>query len=470
MLKKTLSIALALIIILGLSSFAAPEASAALVATPTASTVMVNGSTVAFDAYNIGGSNYFKLRDLAYTINGTAKQFEVGWDSANNAIRLTSGRPYTPDKSEMSGKGTGNKTPRPTSSKIYLDGRAVSFTAYNIEGNNYFKLRDIGETFNFGVDWDAANKIIAIDTAKGYTPEGGGTLTLGDYISKSAPITTSKLLENYSMTEAERKCYDQLAAGITKLEITIEVTPISHMSAQKVIWILNATLIDVFWWGGGTYFAENNGIVTAVCPKYFYNNKFLCGVDESAMVFYTPPASVVAEAKAWIESGKAAVRNAINSMPMQAGMTPCELELAIHDWFSVNTKYEFNEGRGHEQLSSMYEAIINGRANCVGYTKAFQYIVSLLGIECHYINGVNNTGILHAWNAVKLDGEWYHVDVSSDSASSEYYGSLHYYYFFNRSDKYITDFGFIIGGSDYPSGVNPNIACTATKYAYENIT
>jgi hypothetical protein len=51
----------------------------------------VNGQSVAFNAYNIDGNNYFKLRDLAYALNGTEKQFEVGWDGAANAISLTSG-------------------------------------------------------------------------------------------------------------------------------------------------------------------------------------------------------------------------------------------------------------------------------------------------------------------------------------------------------------------------------------------
>ena len=52
------------------------------------------------------------------------------------------------------------------------DGSEVQFTAYHIEGNNYFKLRDIGEAFDFGVDWDEAAATIRIDTSKGYTPEG----------------------------------------------------------------------------------------------------------------------------------------------------------------------------------------------------------------------------------------------------------------------------------------------------------
>jgi hypothetical protein len=142
----------------------------ALTAKPTASKVLVNGASKSFDAYNISDNNYFKLRDLAYVLNGTEKQFAIGYDAATKAITLTSGQAYTPVGGELTGKGDGVKTPKPTASKIYLDGKEVSFTVYIIEGNNYFKLRDVGEAFDFGVNWDGANQTIVIDTSKGYTP------------------------------------------------------------------------------------------------------------------------------------------------------------------------------------------------------------------------------------------------------------------------------------------------------------
>src|SRR5665648_1033894 len=140
-------------------------------ATPTSSIVTVNDKAVAFDAYNINGNNYFKLRDLAYTLSGTGKQFAVGWDSANNSISLTSGNNYTSVGGEMTGKGSGSQTATLTSSRIYLNGNEVSFTIYNIGGNNYFKLRDIGKTFDFDVSWDGANNRILINTSESYTPD-----------------------------------------------------------------------------------------------------------------------------------------------------------------------------------------------------------------------------------------------------------------------------------------------------------
>lgn len=140
----------------------------AVTATPTASKVTVNGKNVAFSAYNIGGNNYFKLRDIAFALNGTAKQFEVGYDAVNNAITLTSGKAYTKVGGEMAAAESGNKNAMPTTAQVYLDGSETDLTAYNIGGNNYFKLRDLGQAIDFAVDYDGATNTIIIDTSKSY--------------------------------------------------------------------------------------------------------------------------------------------------------------------------------------------------------------------------------------------------------------------------------------------------------------
>ena len=147
------------------------ESLPALTVSPTSSAVLVNGEEIKFDAYLINDNNYFKLRDLAYVLNNTEKQFEVDWDEEINAILLTSGEPYTPVGGELTPKNPENKTPVQTTSKIYLNGKEVQFTAYNIDDNNYFKLRDIGEAFSFGVDWDEETNTVIIDTEKEYQAE-----------------------------------------------------------------------------------------------------------------------------------------------------------------------------------------------------------------------------------------------------------------------------------------------------------
>ncbi len=134
--------------------------------------VMVDGKPTVFTAYNIGGNNYFKLRDIAHSLNGTQRQFEVDWDQAGQTINLWSGRPYTTVGGEMFvDKYATNSTGTTTTADIYSDRVKISMSAYNIKNNNYFKLRDLGQTFNFATDWDNATRTIYIDTTKVYTPE-----------------------------------------------------------------------------------------------------------------------------------------------------------------------------------------------------------------------------------------------------------------------------------------------------------
>lgn len=145
---------------------------------PAAAKVLMNGRAMTLEAYTINDSNYFKLRDIAMAINGTEKQFEVSWDGANNAISLTANKAYTPAGGELSASETSiKKMAVITSLKIYLDGREIQLAAYNIGGNNYFKLRDIAKTLDFNVTWDKKAGTIGIDTSKAYDAEAGSGTT-----------------------------------------------------------------------------------------------------------------------------------------------------------------------------------------------------------------------------------------------------------------------------------------------------
>lgn len=140
-------------------------------AQPTASKVYVNGKEMDFQAYNIADNNYFKIRDIAMAISGSEKQYNVIWDAEKAAINLLKNTPYTPVGSEFA-KGDGAvMMAQATTSHIYLDGQITGFTSYNIGGSNYYMLRDLGEVFDFAVEWNGETKSIHIDTTKAYTKE-----------------------------------------------------------------------------------------------------------------------------------------------------------------------------------------------------------------------------------------------------------------------------------------------------------
>lgn len=136
-------------------------------AQPTTSPIYINNVKTNFEAYNINGNNYFKLRDVALALRGTQKQFEVGWDGEKNAISLSSKTPYSGKAGTVSTSKQQRKASR-TNSAIYVDGVKKDFTAYQINGNNFFKLRDLGQTLDFNVGWDSATQSVTIDTTRDY--------------------------------------------------------------------------------------------------------------------------------------------------------------------------------------------------------------------------------------------------------------------------------------------------------------
>lgn len=140
-------------------------------AVPTAAKVFVDNVQIEFEAYTIENNNYFKLRDLAQAVNNTTKNFEVEWDGTKNSINLLSATSYTSIGGELN-KGDGKpKSATLSTSIIYKDGKEIFLTAYAINGNNYFKLRDIAKAFDIGVTWDGATNTVGIDTSISYVEE-----------------------------------------------------------------------------------------------------------------------------------------------------------------------------------------------------------------------------------------------------------------------------------------------------------
>ncbi len=128
----------------------------------------IDGKAVAAAAYNVAGNNYFKLRDLAYLLNGTGAQFSVGYNKSANSVTIVTGEAYKPVGGELAPIGTGAKNAVSSAQTIYINGaKNSSLTVYNIDGNNYFKLRDLGGALGFAVDYDTARRTMLIATAAG---------------------------------------------------------------------------------------------------------------------------------------------------------------------------------------------------------------------------------------------------------------------------------------------------------------
>ena len=131
---------------------------------PSTANLTVNGELMPLSAYNIKGSHYFKLRDIACLLSDTGSQFEVLWDEVRQQISIISGETYTPVGGELEIAADTVRSYSQTASDIFVDGEQRGFDAYHIEGNNYFRLRDIAELMGFRVDWIEATLTVIITT------------------------------------------------------------------------------------------------------------------------------------------------------------------------------------------------------------------------------------------------------------------------------------------------------------------
>ncbi len=150
--KKLLSAALAVVMVLSMvpGAFAAE----AVTANPTNDKLTVNGVPQTPTVYKIGSSNYFKIRDVAAVLNGTDKQFSVGYSGGK--VTVTTGQPYEATGKELSGAPASAREATRSNDAILVNGQEASLTVYKIGGSNYFKLRDLGKALGFDVDWTAA--------------------------------------------------------------------------------------------------------------------------------------------------------------------------------------------------------------------------------------------------------------------------------------------------------------------------
>ncbi len=124
----------------------------------------VNGVTKATEIYNIDGTNYFKIRDLAALLSGTGSQFNVGFDAEANAVMIATGEKYQANGGELKPGEDKSATAVPSPQGVVIDGEKVELTAYNIGGANFFGLRALQPYLGYEVGFDAATNTAKIVT------------------------------------------------------------------------------------------------------------------------------------------------------------------------------------------------------------------------------------------------------------------------------------------------------------------
>ena len=114
---------------------------------------------------------------------------------------------------------------------------------------------------------------------------------------------------------------------------------------------------------------------------------------------------------------------------IKPGMTDLDKALALHDYLVLHIAYAYkdyiNDSLG-EYVYNIYGALQEGKAVCQGYAYAYYILLNNVNIENRMVVSNNMN---HAWNMLKIDGKWYHVDVTWDDPAWDILGRVRHEYF-----------------------------------------
>lgn len=105
--------------------------------------------------------------------------------------------------------------------------------------------------------------------------------------------------------------------------------------------------------------------------------------------------------------------NSILNSIIKPGMTETEKIRTVHNWIVCNTTYNDNYYDRGDSFNHVSNLLNNKTGVCQGYSVTFYIFMKQMGIPCTLVMGKTDK-VSHAWNAVKLDGNWYYIDVTWD--------------------------------------------------------
>ena len=228
----------------------------------------------------------------------------------------------------------------------------------------------------------------------------------------------------YDRESAYQRIYDGLYEKLTKIDLEDFQIPTSEIKTlyEQVI----NDHPELFYVSGGFryFYITTSMLVTSVEPSY------LEGLPEDA---WTRMEEAVDRALAQVEPG----------------MSEAEKALVLHDYLMNTVAYNWQTATtgivSDQAVYTSYGALVNGDAVCEGYALAYQQLLKLVGLDSVK---VSSKAMNHAWNLVKVDGTWYHVDVTWDDPVPNVEGGGRHIYFL-RSDAGIQEeshFGWDAGG------------------------
>ena len=209
--------------------------------------------------------------------------------------------------------------------------------------------------------------------------------------------------------------YDQMVAGVemSLAEITVYngVNPISYEELEIAMDAYRRDHAEHFWLGSTFSVSYDSTTVHRVIPNYLLSGDALTN------------------AKIQFEE---AIARILADLPQTT--SEWDRELAIHDALAARVTYV--EGT---HAHDAYGALVLGEAVCEGYAEALQVLYHRVGLQSllvlgESINPSSGAPEGHAWNMVRINGKYYHVDLTWNDQ-----GSTLYHAYFNLTDARIRE-------------------------------
>lgn len=226
--------------------------------------------------------------------------------------------------------------------------------------------------------------------------------------------------------EALLFAYDSIVSGVESCAESITLYDgVNALSEEELSTVLDAYRRDRtehFWFGRSYSYSYTSSTVVSLKPSY------------------TMAGEELAAARVKFESAVKATVALTDGVESEF-----EKELILHDELARRVSYVTDAPHAHDS----YGAIVDGEAVCEGYAEAFQYLLRRAGIQSFIITGASanpGTGASegHAWNAVRIDGKYYHADLTWDDQ-----GATVYHAYFNLTDVAISE-DHVIDTTAYP--------------------
>lgn len=214
----------------------------------------------------------------------------------------------------------------------------------------------------------------------------------------------ASLASTYDATALEKLIVEGIKAWQTSIDVSELGLTRDDINNGAVRSIINSHPEFISLSGGYTYWTSGSSI-TKIAFTYLTNAK---------------------EEQQELDAALQEVKSKIDT----SGMSDEEIVLAYHEYLTSTVSYAyedyFNGTIAANHGYDMYGALVKHSCVCQGYAETMFYLLREAGLSCAIASSEN---INHAWNIVKIRGNWYHIDATWDDPVWDMPGRSYHDYF-----------------------------------------